>query len=100
GSINYSMERLRLEQRRLELENRLTPQIQADLDGQRAALDAQYAQLQERLTQLYRQIGRDQILMEAMDGRQVEIPLANIVRAFQPNAMSWEIGRASCRERV
>lgn len=89
GSINYSMERLRLEQRRLELENRLTPQIQADLDGQRAALDAQYAQLQERLTQLYRQIGRDQILMEAMDGRQVEIPLANIVRAFQPNAMSW-----------
>lgn len=88
GSINYSMERLRLEQRRLELENRLTPQIQADLDGQRAALDAQYAQLQERLTQLYRQIGRDQILMEAMDGRQVEIPLANIVRAFQPNAMS------------
>lgn len=89
GSINYSMERLRLEQRRLELENRLTPQIQADLDGQRAALDAQYAQLQERLTQLYRQIGRDQILMDAMDGRQVEIPLANIVRAFQPNAMSW-----------
>jgi len=89
GSINYDMERLRLEQRRLELENRLTPEIQADIKAQRAALDAQYAQLQERLTQLYQQIGRDQVLMEAMDGRQVEIPLANIVRAFQPNGMSW-----------
>src|SRR5690606_32643993 len=46
-------------------------------------------QLQDRLTQLYQQIGRDQVLMEAMDGRQVEIPLANIVRALPANGMSW-----------
>src|SRR5690606_42097717 len=89
GSINYSMERLRLEQRRMELENRLTPQMQAEFEAQRAALDTQYAQLQERLTQLYQQVGRDQIVLEAMDGRQVEIPLAVIVRTFQPNDMTW-----------
>lgn len=89
GSINYSLERLRLEERRLELESRLAPQIQADIEAERASLEARYSQLQERLAQLYGEIGRDQILMEAMDGRQLEIPLASIVRAYQPNAMSW-----------
>lgn len=87
GRVNYSLERLRLKQRRLELENRLTPEARAEIEAARAAVQADYARMQQRLEALYPEIRRDRALMRASDGRELEIPLANLVRAYQPNAM-------------
>ena len=87
GSVNYALERLRLEQRRLELDGQLTPEALADLEARRAAEQARYQGMQERLEQLYTEINRDSVVMQSADGREVEIRLAHIVRAFQPNAM-------------
>ncbi|KZY68021.1 phosphate ABC transporter, permease protein PstA [Oleiphilus sp. HI0071] len=88
GSINAGMERLRLKQRKLELENRLTAQAQAEIAEERAVLDAQYAGLQDQLIDLYTQINRDKVRVQSMDGTQITVDLAKVVNAYQPNAMS------------
>ncbi|WP_197469461.1 MULTISPECIES: phosphate ABC transporter permease PstA [unclassified Oleiphilus] len=88
GSINAGIERLRLQQRKLELEDRLTSQALADIEAERAALNAEYDGLQGRLIELYGRINRDKVRVQSMDGTQITVDLAKIVHAFQPNAMS------------
>ncbi|MGH8194839.1 MAG: phosphate ABC transporter permease PstA, partial [Woeseiaceae bacterium] len=83
GSINYDLEQLRLERRRLELADALTQERIADLQRRRAALDTHYTKLQQELGDLYAQIERDSYVVEIQDGSLVELPLANVVRAYQ-----------------
>lgn len=87
GRINAGLERLRLQTRSLELEGRLDAAAQADLDAQRAEWDAQYKVLEEQLLALNQQLGRDSVTVKTVDGREQEIALSKVVRAFQPNAM-------------
>ncbi|WP_369599991.1 phosphate ABC transporter permease PstA [Hahella sp. SMD15-11] len=87
GAINYALERLRLKQRRLELEGRLTPAAMAQIEADRAEQQARYAALQKDLKALYEEIGRDALELEIMNGRTVRVPLAKVVRAYRPNAM-------------
>ena len=88
GEINYGMERLRLQKRGLELKNQLTPALEAALDLERGQLDKRYAGLQQKLIDLYTAFERDSLVAETMSGKQIEINLAKVVRAFRPNAMS------------
>ncbi len=88
GSVNYTLERLRLKERSLELKGNKTPANMADIEAERAEQDRYYAVLQEELTDLYTQINRDSITARGMTGAEVEISLAKVVRAFQPNNMS------------
>jgi phosphate transport system permease protein len=88
GSINHRIERLRLKKRKLELEGDDTPEALADLEQQHEILQAEFSGLQQGLDDLYNKIQRDTASMTVMGGRQVEIPLASIVRAYQPNAMN------------
>jgi len=88
GAVNAQFERLRLKTRRLQLSNNLTPADQADIAAAREALDLQYQGMQQRLVELYTQIGRDSLVAEVADGQRLEIPLSKIVHAYRPNAMS------------
>ncbi len=94
GRINYGMERLRLKSRKLELDGEDSPENLAALAQRRAKLDADYAVLQEKLGQLYSRMQGDSISVVLVDGRTVELPLAKVVRAYRPNAMS-RIGKAT-----
>ncbi len=87
GGINSSMERLRLRERRYELDNIATPENLLEIEEERAALQAQYKGMQQKLVELYSQINRDSIIARTMDGTEIEIELAKIVRAYQPNNM-------------
>ncbi|UCE88310.1 MAG: phosphate ABC transporter permease PstA [Pseudomonadota bacterium] len=88
GEINYGLERLRLRERRLELDGKLTPERSKALARDRATLGADYAALQTRLSDLYQQSGRDSFTATVQDGREVEVPLSKVVRVTLPNAMS------------
>ena len=88
GAINSQMERLRLTQRRYELAEEATPENLLALNEERARLNAEYAALQAQLVALYAQVNRDSIIVSSMDGSEIEIALAKIVRAYQPNNMS------------
>ncbi|HCL75591.1 phosphate ABC transporter permease PstA [Stutzerimonas nitrititolerans] len=88
GRINHGLERLRLKTRKLELEQRLDAAAQAELDAERAEWDAEYKTLEGRLASLYQDFNRDSIAVRTLDGRELEISLGKVVRAYQPNAMS------------
>ncbi|MDD1626941.1 MAG: phosphate ABC transporter permease PstA [Methylococcaceae bacterium] len=88
GAINYGLERLRLEQRKLELENSLDDVAKQQIAAEKAGYEAEYKQYQAQLAELYQKIRRDSLVAKTENGSTLEIPLAKVVRVFQPNAMS------------
>ncbi|MDO8863925.1 phosphate ABC transporter permease PstA [Haliea sp. E1-2-M8] len=88
GAINYELERLRLRERELEMDGALDAAAQADLASLRAEQEARFRVLQEELYVLYDSIKDHSYSAELADGRVVTLPIAKVVRAYQPNAMS------------
>ncbi len=88
GYINGQMERLRLKEKKLDYDGDKDPAKRAAIAEDRAILQSEYEQLQKKLTALYKEIGRDSFQMETQGGKIVDIPLAKVIRAYQPNAMS------------
>ncbi|WP_279387273.1 phosphate ABC transporter permease PstA [Aestuariirhabdus litorea] len=87
GAINSSMERLRLRERRYQLNGTYTAASEAEIASERAELDAAYRVLEAELSELYVRFNRDHMVGVASDGSEVRISLGNVVRAFRPNAM-------------
>jgi len=87
GAINYQLERLRLKQRKLELDNSFDVQREQEMAAERAEEEKRYEVLQQKLMDLYDQINRDSITVVSVDDRPVEINLSKIVRTFYPNEM-------------
>jgi phosphate transport system permease protein len=79
---------VRLQTRKLELDGELTDAAQADLAADRAQWDAEYKVLEAELSARYEQFNRDSMTVRSADGREQEISLGKVVRAFRPNAMS------------
>jgi phosphate transport system permease protein len=110
GSVNYSIEQLRLDRRRLELEGKDTPDRLAELQHRREALQEKFTGLQKELDARYREISGDSVTMTVMNGREVDLPISKIVRAYRPNDMDllrktgfylsklWEFVSADPRE--
>lgn len=88
GEVNYELEKLRLAERRLELDNNSDPVPRARIAEQRHSLQAEYSEYQKQRADLYAQLGRDTLSAEVADGTIVELSLSKIVRVYQPNAMS------------
>ncbi|MGE0386144.1 MAG: phosphate ABC transporter permease PstA [Gammaproteobacteria bacterium] len=88
GAVNYGMERLRLEHRRLELAGGVAAADDARIGTERAALQRSFDELAADLRELNGQIGRDSVQVRLADGQVVSVKLAKIVRAYRPNAMS------------
>jgi len=88
GRINHGLERLRLKTRKLELDGKLDAAAQAELDAERADWDSRYQALEGRLMSLYQDFNRDSVSVRTLDGREQDISLGKVVRAYQPNAMS------------
>jgi phosphate transport system permease protein len=90
GKVNYRLEQLRLDRRRLELDGRTAqshPDDYAPLEQRKRDLEGEYGVLQQRLTALYEEIGRDTLVMRTVEGDEVEIPLQKVVRGYRPNTM-------------
>lgn len=91
GRINTQLERLRLDERRLELDEPPADVKAAELGriaATRATLDDEYAVLRQELDVIYASTRRDTLQMRMADGNEVNISLAAIVRITEPNAMS------------
>ena len=87
GQINYRMERLRLEERKLELEGLNSGQSIAEIDANREIADSDYQSLQGRLMELYERASRDSVAFQIANNQQIEIEMSEIVRAYRPNDM-------------
>ncbi|MDZ7871518.1 MAG: phosphate ABC transporter permease PstA [Rheinheimera sp.] len=91
GKINKALEALRLGKRTLELQGATAAEVsvytQQSAEDQ-AMLDAQYAELQQKLEMLYTEAKRDSLKVTTAEGKELTISLANIVHAHMPNQMS------------
>nr|WP_275590782.1 phosphate ABC transporter permease PstA [Pseudomonas sp. DP-17] len=87
GGINHGLERLRLKERGLQLNNKLDATAEADIAAGRAELNAQYKVLEEQLNALHQEFNRDSIVMRDASGQQTEISIGKLVHAYQPNQM-------------
>jgi phosphate transport system permease protein len=92
GAINYSLERLRLETKRTWQEEhdpaRAAERVR-NLEQQGEVLQQQYQEKAQELKALYGENARYSIVVQAADGRDKDLPVAAVVRAFLPNQMSW-----------
>lgn len=88
GTVNYQMERLRLQERGLELEEENTPENLQALDDQRAELQLEYDSYTKELEKLYTELNSSNFTARTANGTEVKIGFGKIVRAYQPNAMS------------
>lgn len=88
GAINYTMERLRLQQRGYELEKALTETRKEALAEARGKAEAEFAVLMKRLDVLHQDIERDSIILVDIEGTEKEIHLKDIVRFYMPNQLS------------
>ena len=87
GRINYSMEQLRLGQRRLELEGQWDDLKTAQFDERSGVLEQNYLGLQGQLGALYSAIQRDSYTVRLGSGRVVDMPISKVVFAYRPNGM-------------
>jgi len=87
GSVNYRLERLRLKQRGLEIKGRDDAEALAGLASKRLDLQQEYDQLEDQLGRLNTELQRDAVVVNTVDGQEIELPMASIVGAYRPNQM-------------
>ncbi len=93
GAVNYRMEQARLALRRIELESGGTPGADrtAAVDRVRsdtAALQQQYAALEQRLVETVQAASGMRVRLQAADGASKELPLLDVFRAYPANRLS------------
>ena len=89
GRVNQALEALRLEQRRLQLENELSAERQQQLERERVQLNNEYQVLSADLTALKATRSEDLLHLRSADGQILQLPLSSVRRAYRPNAMSF-----------
>lgn len=92
AAVSSALEQLRLERRRVELELAANESALAaalmPLEQRRAVLQERSRSLEAELDQQRQALQRDSIRLTLASGQELRIALADIVRAWQPNAMS------------
>ena len=92
GEINYEIERLRLNIRAIQMRE-ADPQRAAErirpLEQEMAVWQQRYEEIAEQLVALYQENARYEIVVQAAAGKHKSLPIAQVVRAFLPNQMSW-----------
>ena len=86
GAINYQIEQLRLEQRKLELEGEFDAAAERRLQEERALLDEQFSELSALLSALQASLHRDRMRVRIAGGEEVELNMAEVTRVLQPNS--------------
>ena len=86
GAINYAQEQIRLRMKKLGMRDREASPEMAQLQQELETLAAKYRVQEARLAEL-RQSSRQSLVVSAAGDKEKELSLAQIVRAYQPNAM-------------
>nr|WP_221068777.1 phosphate ABC transporter permease PstA [Vibrio alfacsensis] len=86
--LGWQLEQLRLAKRKHELNNTITDEFLADNSKQKNALEQELAELDVQLDGLRLGMSDYALIVEDMMGKQVGIPLKDILDYWYPNSMS------------
>jgi phosphate transport system permease protein len=89
GAVNYQLERLRLKQRKLEIDHQWNAEAEKDLASEKVVYDEQYKKYQVQLAELYQKVRQDSLIAKIDNGSELEVTFAKIVKIYQPNAMNF-----------
>lgn len=90
GAINYKIEALRLEEKKLRAKNEFTPEEAARLSRERSEYQQKFEMLQSQTELLYQQTSvLGEVSMRIAGGKQLNVPVRNIVQFWQPNNMHF-----------
>jgi phosphate transport system permease protein len=90
GSVNYQLDRLRLDAKKLQLKGKTPDNDAADyqaIDEKKQTLDAEYQKLRTQLDTLSHDMSVYSLTLKTVDGHEVEMPLSKITRGYRPNHM-------------
>jgi phosphate transport system permease protein len=90
GDVNYTIERLRLAEKKLDIENISNAERarrKAELEREVAVAQERYDQLAARLSQMRDRYQAETLVMKTVDGETKEMPVGTVVRAIRPNVM-------------
>lgn len=89
GDINRTIEELRLEIRRLELRGGSNQEKVKEIESKIEEQNKLYNVQESILSSLYEKLNENKIKVSSIDGREKEMSIGAIVRAYRPNSMSW-----------
>ncbi len=97
GSVNYDIERIRLQRRKLDYREKQGAHdlaaLRLRLDERETALKARYAGLEEKLAKRMEGAGASRVVFRTVDGQEKELRAFDMYRAYPANELSWP-GRA------
>ena len=88
GAINYQLEKLRMKERKLQLNNEWNAETEKAFAEQRAQLAKDYQVLEKHLFDLREQASHDTLIVKDMRGMEVSIPLAQVLDVTWPNQLN------------
>lgn len=88
-NISWQLENLRLEKRKLELNESVSDEYLKTYTQTKLELNRQLAEAEVKLEHLRTQLNVESLLVEDMTGEQVEISLSHILDYWYPNNMSY-----------
>lgn len=88
GRINWRLEQLRLEHRKLEMNGQLSYEQQHRIEAEQKQLEVDYEKLEKQLFALRLKMERDQLIVRDMLGNEVAIPMAEVLDFWLPNNMT------------
>jgi len=91
GDVNFEIEKLRLAERRLELEQpppAVRERRTAEIAKATAIRHQEYERLASRLFEMRAELDREKVVLETADGQRKQVPVGAIVHAHRPNEMT------------
>jgi phosphate transport system permease protein len=99
GGVNYTLERIRLDRRKLDYRQKQDPA--RDFAPERQTLDeretrqkAAYAEAEQKLVKQMESVGGSRVVFKTVDGQEKELRALDIYRAYPANDLGWG-GRAA-----
>lgn len=88
NSINRELEKLRLRMRQLTQTQASDQSALAEVEALQTELLARYNDLEKQLRRQYQELDQDQLVITDAAGQAIDLRLADVLRIWQPNAMS------------
>ncbi len=89
GGINYQIEKLRLEQKKLEADNAYDAKTAAEFEAKRAELNQEFVAQQDSMQSLYDKANAlGEVTLKIAGDQRITVKIKQVVRFWQPNNMN------------